>query len=289
MNTKIPGPYIGFGGAVWNFRLTIQVLSTVLPLHFHYSDSDLRITIARHLGALKKAINSLRKYYEHELRVINNRSLPQAPFPYKTSFSSTKDTKIYNFSYNSQPLPDKLLFIGTLQTGKRICIKFVRHYSDKAHAFCASMEFAPALIGFERLPGGWYMVVMDAIDQDYENLHQAPHGTPVPHGITEKIVSLHQAGFVHGDIRDTNVMVRKDGEMGFMLVDFDWAGEIGVVRYPMNVNRAENLWRPDGASDGNVITAHHDIQMLEKMLLNTHLRSDDHQHASVSGSDVLSM
>jgi hypothetical protein len=94
---------------------------------------------------------------------------------------------------------------------------------------------------------------------------------------------------VHGDIRDTNVMVRKDGEMGFMLVDFDWAGEIGVVRYPMNVNRAENLWRPDGASDGNVITAHHDIQMLEKMLLNTHLQSDDHQHASVSGSDVLSM
>jgi hypothetical protein len=213
-------------------------------------------------------------------------ALYHRPHSHTKLLSPTKDTKIYNFSYNSQPLPDKLLFIGTLQTGKRICIKFVRHYSDKAHAFCASMEFAPALIGFERLPGSWYMVVMD---EDYENLHQAPHGTPVPHGITEKIVSLHQAGFVHGDIRDTNVMVRKDGEMGFMVVDFDWAGEIGVVRYPMNVNRAENQWRPDGASDGNVITAHHDIQMLEEMLLNTHLRSDDHQHAGVSGCDVLSM
>jgi tRNA A-37 threonylcarbamoyl transferase component Bud32 len=39
-------------------------------------------------------------------------------------------------------------------------------------------------------------------------------------------VALHQAGYVQGDIRDANIMVRKDGSLGFMLIDFDWAGEI---------------------------------------------------------------
>jgi len=86
------------------------------------------------------------------------------------------------------------------------------------------MGFAPALIRFNQVPGGWYMVVMDAIDQDCENLHQAPHETLVLNGIMQKIGSLHQAGYVHGDIRNTNVMVQKDGEKGFLLVDFDWVG-----------------------------------------------------------------
>ena len=85
-----------------NLRPTIQVLSTVLPLHFHYSDSDLRITTARHLGALKKAINSLRKYYEHELRVINNRSLPLSPQPriprYTTSVTTRNPYLISSYS-----------------------------------------------------------------------------------------------------------------------------------------------------------------------------------------------
>jgi serine/threonine protein kinase len=107
---------------------------------------------------------------------------------------------------------------------------------------------------------------MDAIDEDYEELSQRPDALPIADEIKAKIISLHQAGFVHGDIRDTNIMVRKDGKAGFMLVDFDWAGEIGVVRYPMNVNRGPDLWRPEGALDGELITADDDMQMLENML-----------------------
>jgi hypothetical protein len=273
-NITISGPYLGFGGAAWNLRPTLQVFSSVLSLHFHYSDTEQRKKTARHLGALKRAIRSLREYYELELPAINdphNISPPQAPFPYVTSFSSIGSSGIQNFIYLSQPMSDKLIFIGKLQTGKHICVKFVKDYSEKAHSSCASMGFAPALIGFDRIPGGWYMVVMDAIDDDYRELHELPNEPSVLDGITEKIISLHQAGFVHGDIRDTNIMVRKDGETGFMLVDFDWAGEIGMVRYPMNVNRGDDLWRPDGAQDGELITANHDMQMLEHMLFTHHL------------------
>ena len=39
--------------------------------------------------------------------------------------------------------------------------------------------------------------------------------------IRERLVGLHQANVVHGDVRNANVMVRKDGKLGFMLVYFD--------------------------------------------------------------------
>jgi Lipopolysaccharide kinase (Kdo/WaaP) family len=267
-NIEISGPYIGFAGAAWNLRPNVQVLSTVLPLHFHHSDTRLWTTTARHLSALKKAISSLQEYYQVELPATTHSSPPQAPFPYARSFSSIEDSTTQRLTYLSQPLSDKLVFMGTLDTSKRVCVKFVQRYSGKAHSLCASMGFAPTLIGFERVPGGWYMVVMDALDKDYEQLDQLVHPSALD-GITAKITSLHQAGYVHGDIRNTNVMVRKDGEIGFMLVDFDWAGEIGVIRYPMHVNR-EDITRPDGAHDGELITADHDVQMLETML-STHL------------------
>jgi serine/threonine protein kinase len=270
---ELSGPYIGFGGAVWNLRPNLQVLSTVLPCHFHHSDTQLRFTVARHLSAMKRAVESLRQYYEVDLRAINdlsNDSPPQAPFPYVTSFKSLEDSTVQKFVYKTQHDSAKLLFTGELQTGKRIYIKFVQRYSDKAHSLCASMGFAPALIGYERVPGGWFIVVMDALDEEYEELPRGPLPSSFADEITAKITLLHQAGYVHGDIRDTNVMVRKDGQKGFMLVDFDWAGEISEARYPMYVNRGTDLWRPDGAQDGNFIMADHDVQMLDYMLQARH-------------------
>jgi hypothetical protein len=49
-----------------------------------------------------------------------------------------------------------------------------------------------------------------------------------------------------------------------MIVDFDWASRLGVVCYPMNVNRVE-IWQPDGVVDENLIQAQHDLSMLEHM------------------------
>ena len=57
---------------------------------------------------------------------------------------------------------------------------------------------------------------------------------------------MHQQGFVHGDILNVNVMITNGLTLAVMLlvVDFDWAGRIGEVRYPMNVNR-EDVYRPN--------------------------------------------
>src|SRR5262249_6448860 len=137
-----------------------------------------------------------------------------------------------------------------------LCIKFVRRYCKEVHQICASESCAPRLRGFESLPGGWFMVVMDVVNEEYIEFFKLDKSVRTPvllEEITAKLTHLHRAGYVHGDIRDTNIMVKRDGK-GFMLLDFDWSGRDGTVRYPMNVVRGPQLWRPDGAEDGKLIS-----------------------------------
>ena len=51
-----------------------------------------------------------------------------------------------------------------------------------------------------------------------------------------------------------------------MLVDFDWAGKIGEVPYPSNINIIE-VMRPEGVVDDELMTAEHDMEMLDYMIL----------------------
>ena len=60
-------------------------------------------------------------------------------------------------------------------------------------------------------------------------------------------------------------MVQRDGTDGFMLIDFDWAGRAEEVRYPMNVNRAPELLRPEGVLDKVLILSKHDREMVRNM------------------------
>jgi serine/threonine protein kinase len=134
----------------------------------------------------------------------------------------------------------------------------------EAHVRCSSLGFAPTLKGFERIPGGWYIVVMDFIEDEYHNLETSPDKASFESEVRVSVESLHEAGFVHGDIRSANIMVKKDGSPGIMILDFDWAGLAGQVKYPMGVNDID-IRRPNGAQDNEFIMVEHDIEMLNYM------------------------
>lgn len=269
------GSYIGFAGSAWTDRPNVQTLSTTIPMHCHPTDTATRYAAARHIGALRAAIHSLNIYYRDELQAratpLTSLTSPHNPkFPYPSCFKALDNSTKKTFTYTSHPMDDKLVFFGKLlDDGDDICIKFVREYSPDAHAFCASKGFAPALRGFERLPGGWYMVIMDRIPGDYVNLGDFLRFTndtciwkALSDDIRRHLHKMHCANFVHGDLRDTNIMVKQTAA-GFsvFLVDFNWSGEHGVVRYPANIN-TQNIWRPKGARDGEFITAEHDLAMV---------------------------
>ena len=267
LNIIVAGPYVGFAGAMWTDRPHLQVLAPVLPLFYHHTDVKMRERAARYFGAAKKAIYALKHYYEHTLPSICNLppdSRPNPAFPYQTEYVSLQDSSNQMFKYVCQLDADKLVFHATGMSGNDICVKFVRQYSKDAHLKCSALGFAPTLQGFESLPGGWYMVVMDFVDDAYELLEDSYFKPSFSTEVREKLTSLHQAGYVHGDIRATNIMVKKNGEQGIMLLDFDWAGEIGEIRYPMNVNITE-IRRPNGAIDKQLVLAEHDMAMIAYM------------------------
>lgn len=197
-------------------------------------------------------------------------------FPYPTSFkplrggSETQKFK-YTETHNTDD-PGCLNFYGELINPAEpitpICIKFVRQYSKAAHEHCALLKRAPILYGFEKLPGGWLMVVMEKLDPNlyrtFYNRRSEFNSTQygeIQNALRSCVVDLHKADMVHGDIRGCNFLIHKDDLTDIKLIDFDWAGEVGIVRYPMNVGHID-IARPDDARDGQLVTKEHDLQMI---------------------------
>jgi len=266
------GAHIGFAAAAYTDRPHVQVLSSPLPLFYHHTDTKLRLTVARHCGALRKAIAGLRQYYEVELPSLSNPGVNQRDinvlYPYPSEFTDLSELP-QRFTYHSQVEKGKLVFRATLADGHPVCVKFVRRYSRKAHEECINLECAPALHGFKRFSGGWLMVVMDFLDRNlYHSFDRSDQSYELYGSMKNALDKLHQAGFVHGDIRDINTMVKNDDRSKFMLLDFDWSGKIGEVKYPPNVNTASELLRPADALDGLAVLAQHDMKMLDVMFPN---------------------
>jgi hypothetical protein len=245
------------------------MLGPALRLDYHCTDDELATMVARYLGALRKALDKLRHIYEVEIRNVeplDSDDLADARFPCYTRYTCLVDSVERDIKYAFQPFDDKLVFVGR-SSGIDVCVKFVTKYSKEAHEHCASRNVAPKLRGFETLPGGWFMVVMDCVAKDFVRIDRAKSTltSELYEMLLEETTLLHQAGYVHGDLRDTNLLVREDGQPGFMLLDFDWAGRIGEVCYPRNVFSGPDLWRPTDAYDGELIKAEHDVSMIEHM------------------------
>jgi hypothetical protein len=232
---------------------------------------------ARTFGALKIAIAKLETLYSKAILPLEHQD-PFLSCPYFRRYTDSMD-QIHEFTYNKiQILRDRRIFFGnTVNSAKKICLKFVKHYSPEVHQFCADKGQAPKLIAYNHLPGGWNVVVMDALDIDNGHSPQRPGSYRRLSEMTvsdyrlleEPITSLvrglhnHNGGYVHGDLRDTNIFVRDDRKH-FMLLDFDWAGPVGNTHYPMYVNW-QQIQRPAGARDGNEIVTGHDLEMLSYM------------------------
>ena len=164
-----------------------------------------------------------------------------------------------------------LIFEATL-SGNKVLAKVVhRSYGKDVHAHLAAREMAPRLYGTSSIQDCVILIVMGLLDDvwttlfDYrENIHRS--GTPKPHRskllkrLEEILGYLSAGGMVHGDFRMANVMLKQGEEEKAMLIDFDWAGEAGKVRYP--VTCSDGFLYP--GRPGGPIDAKHDREFYEK-------------------------
>ena len=254
-------------------------MTPLYDLTVHWTDESSREAIAASLDAFLKAIPRLQAHYAQLASISIPSSLQDRAYPYKTSYEDENGQHI-NFSYNFR-VAEKLVFAvepdksGDKDLGTLLCVKFTRRYSEDAHRFLAQLGYAPRLRAIMRLPGGWIMVVMDyseytqLCDPTLQISDELRH--TIMAKVSEIVQQLHDAGFVHGDIRSTNILVdrgtltSKDG-IKIHFIDFDWAGRQGEAVYPMRVNKV-TVWRPEGASDGQPILVEHDVAMVDYLLL----------------------
>ncbi|KAF8420581.1 hypothetical protein BGX38DRAFT_1071333, partial [Terfezia claveryi] len=158
-------------------------------------------------------------------------------FPYQKTFVHLGSRQLQKFTYVKALMANSnaLIFQGQTDANQLICLKFVRQYGKDIHNWCANKRFAPELLGFEKLHGGWFMVVIELLDESWNEASVKTESIPELEGkICSAITKLHESGMAHGDIREMNILVNDKND--FMLIDYDWAGIHGQVTYPRNIN-----------------------------------------------------
>jgi len=267
------GSQIGFSGSILTDRAQLQTLTNIFPLNASVYDEEAAIQTARAFGAFKIAVDKLSQHYQaldraQPILPTPERSLRLA-FPYPDSW--TVGGEKFTLTYRFRHYEDKLIFHATTTQGDARLVKFTRRYSKEAHDACAEAGVAPKLHGFLPLPAGWCMVVMEYFAPDtYSVLEASDSGdASLVAGIHAVVQEMHDLGYVHGDVRQVNLMKRlqKTGEWGvgsLYLIDFDWAGPVGKVRYPRNLNKKSVIRHAD-AEDGALIEQTHDLFMIEHM------------------------
>ena len=78
--------------------------------------------------------------------------------------------------------------------------------------------------------------------------------------IMKIIDTLEGKGYVHGDLRCTNILVNMD-TLQVKVVDFDWAGEAGGTYYPIDRNDEIECW-PQGSVKGYPIALGDDRKLV---------------------------
>ena len=170
------------------------------------------------------------------------------------------------------------LFLATLSSPSipdlQVLVKLVpRSYSRDVHKHMADNGLAPKLYGYAELEGAPTAYVMEYLDPcTWQTLHEflksnatAVDRTRLQEAVYGIIEKLESKNYVHGDLRSNNIMIRtdvKEKSVDLRVIDFDWAGEAGQVRYPAERNR--EIWWPGEA--GGPIEQDHDLRMVNSWM-----------------------
>ncbi|KAK0213540.1 hypothetical protein IW262DRAFT_1516901 [Armillaria fumosa] len=285
---SIAGPWIVVLGAVFPTLPIVQHLTDYLWLgNSRANDDDHALRLARVFQSLRLAIDDLEEYYQ-KLELPDPPSIQTARyFPDITEYST--GTEVIKFQY-LQPLEvyeSCMTFLAKLDEAhgrEQVVVKFVQGYGAEAHRLLATKGKAPALKYCGPISSDgkyWYgslqMVVMEFLrGQTVAQKYEGSIAEEVHTAVRGAVQILHDQSLVHGDIRLPNIMiVDGTGDEGerMRIIDFDWAGEQGKVRYPLHLS--DYIRNTLGVKDYDFITFQHDMQMVDALYLDVYRRRDD--------------
>ncbi|KAF8808662.1 hypothetical protein BYT27DRAFT_7188628 [Phlegmacium glaucopus] len=268
------GPHMVISAAVLPDKLIIERLAMLWVGHSTTHDDDHVRHISRHLHALSLSIQELKDWYTTLKNAVLFDEETKKPsnhprfYPFAHRYLSGSTMVEFEYICALQPnLSTCVTFRGRIKGSvdeNEIVIKFVQRYSPEVHEILAKAGLAPALLFYGPVDsnvdyGNWKMVVMEYLEgkPSYEgDRHRDPD---VSKKVLESIKVVHSEGYVLGDVRPPNVMIGLDDEV--KLIDFDWAGKGGVVRYPAFMS--DGIWT-EGIEPMVKIEKSHDLDMYNK-------------------------
>ena len=141
-------------------------------------------------------------------------------------------------------------------------LRATESYGTDAHSWCAAQGYAPNFNVLDLCPS-WRRIEMSSTNtnEHWVLAHRASDPATraaILVAVRHVLLEMHNAGFVHGDVRAGNVLYRIEdgtGSMRVMLIDFDSSGRAGTIRYsilPFSIPYAP------AAVPGGLVTAEHD-------------------------------
>jgi hypothetical protein len=273
------GSHIGFYALAFKKRTRLVALTPLLPVTAESGNDQVRPALLNAFEAACLLRHHIHRDAEEFKSTHKRESLPIQPnLPYITevatySPSGGASTSTICFQIHAEAFqgrdtryPNRFLYAATLDNldnsnKSEVIVKFTRRYFPELHSFCASQGHAPQLLGYDTIPGGWLVVVMERIEQQDTNLqcYAHEHLQTWSNDLLSLVSEFHNKGWVHGDLRDANLIVGSENPRQVMLVDFDWGGRDGQVYYPTALVH-EELEKPGGGD--LCITKEHDDYVL---------------------------
>lgn len=109
-----------------------------------------------------------------------------------------------------------------------------------------------------------------AITYPYYNGDHKPTNIRQCYRIIQMLDKLHSNGYVHGDVRLSNLVFDDEGQEGY-LIDYDFCGKDGQARYPINYYFSDIRHRE--ATEGKIMFQYHDRYSLAE-IISQHLKDD---------------
>jgi len=171
---------------------------------------------------------------------------------------------------SKDPQSKHLLVATSYDPPQQLLVKLIAddHYGTDAHRAVAEADYAPTLLGVSKVEGTLTAYIMEYLSpadgwhtlHDYAKQHQDVKSR-IKNQVDKLLEVMSEKGIVHGDLRPNNIMIRHgrgEAEPQLKVVDFDWAGVSGKVKYPLRRNE-EIPWP---AGPGKPIIGGHDETLL---------------------------
>ncbi|KAJ8482566.1 hypothetical protein ONZ51_g5275 [Trametes cubensis] len=285
----VSGPYIIICGAIFTSRVIVHRLTDYIWLANSRSNDDANVhRIARIFYALGNALVRLQEFYKQLESPASDVDDVARYFPLATTYRDDENIVRFRYTGYLNDVAEACVVYRAVECAepREIVVKFVEHYGADAHRLLASHGLAPKLLYCGNVwlegpeaegCGSRRMVVMEYIEGETGHAMLSASGKralpeSVRRAIRRAVKLLHDNGMVHGDVRLVNVLIAKptgagedsdDMEKRVRIVDFDWAGIQGEVRYPLFLSKAIR-W-PAGVDDYALIQFEHDDEMVDRL------------------------